>query len=1340
MRRNTFVTGSPTLFIVSSTSMHSNPAPGMRHRSLTSLFVLFALSLGAQGQVAAPKDRQARSRPEQEPARQVVAAPAKEALPTDGKEKVGPTDWMNALMRDGEREGLPYIQEVRRLGPGATGATAHLSGTRYVPLSAEEIALLPGLGQPGQEPEVAVTMAVERKRPVALVRIYPYRRNPITGAMERLADHQLDLVEERRAGDHLGQLRSGSYADHSKLASGSWYRFSVYDDGVYKLSWTFLRDLGINMDDLSSDRINVYGNHAGLLPYKGSHIPANDLLANAIEVVDGGDGVFGPNDYILFYASGAQDWVWNATDARFEHTKNTYTDSACYFIGLDIEDPERIMSTVLSTEPATDQVTTFADRQTIDRDLVNLLKSGRTWVGDTYNTLTPTYNYNFSVPNLRSTEPWCVKIDVLSRTIQPGLSTWNMTVSGQPFSFQDSNITGHYAGPYARQTVKTFCGTTAANNLQVNVAFDGADDISSVGWMNFLELNCRRDLRMVGDQLRFRDPVSMGAGHVGEFTVDQASSVTRIWDITVPWSASSVPFTDNGAQKVFRVATDTLREFIAFKNSGFLTPVAVGPVPNQDLHAVAEADMVIVSPELFLGQAQRLADRRTEEGLSVVLVTPQQIYNEFSSGQRDATAIKRFMKMLYDRAGMDPELMTRYLLLFGDGSYNNISIAGSNQNWIPSYQSYDSWVPSSCFTTDDYFCLLDDNEGEANGDIVDVGVGRLPISSLSQAREVVDKILNYDRLMLNSVQGNSCANGSDGGAADWRNWTVFVSDDQTGDGCDNHIHMNNSNLLANLVESLRPCLNVNKIYLDAYMQVSTPGGQRYPEAQEVLRSRVQKGALVVNYVGHGGEVGWAHERLLDVETILGWTNFERLPLFVTATCEFTRWDDPARTSAGEYVMLNPHGGGIALMTTTRIAYSGANQNLAMDFYTHVFQRQDEQGHAMRLGDIYRRTKVDVAGEGNYRNFALLGDPSIRLAMTRQSARITAITDTLGNPLDTLMARATVRITGEVTDTSGQVLTDFNGTVLPTVFDKVTALSTLDNDHCAGPYNYTLRKNIIYRGRATVTNGQFTTTFVVPQDINYAVGPGRISIYAESLSDNACGYDNSPLVGASDPNATADANGPVIELYMNDETFVPGGITDEKPLLLARLHDDNGINTLGSSIGHDLTATIDQSTENAIVLNDVYEADKDTYKSGTVRYRLSNLAEGSHTLDLKAWDVFNNSSRKTLDFVVAPSAEMALEHVLNYPNPFTTSTQFFFEHNRPCNTMDVQVQVFTVSGRLVKTLNRQLQCDGYRSEPMAWDGLDDAGDKLARGVYVYRLSVATLGGETADHVDKLVILR
>ncbi|MDQ3100235.1 MAG: type IX secretion system sortase PorU, partial [Bacteroidota bacterium] len=656
----------------------------------------------------------------------------------------------------------------------------------------------------------------------------------------------------------------------------------------------------------------------------------------------------------------------------------------------------------------------------------------------------------------------------------------------------------------------------------------------------------------------------------------------------------------------------------------------------------------------------------------------------------------------------------------------------------------ESLIPKDSYTSDDYFGLLDDNEGEWTGDLVDIGVGRLPLSSLGMANEVVSKILNHDRLMMLSATGDVCSTTGDGGLADWRTQVVFTSDDQQGDGYEGIVHMNQSDFLARRVEQEHSYLNVNKVYLDAYQQVSTPGGQRYPQAAEELRERVQKGALLVNYVGHGGEVGWAHERFLDNNTILGWTNTDRLSLFMTATCEFSRWDDPNRTSAGEYVLLNPAGGAVALMSTTRLAYSDANYQLSQKFFDHVFDRDSVTGEQFSLGDIYRETKRDIAtavpSSSNHRNFSLLGDPSQRLAVPRQTVRISSVTDTLGNPIDTLKALSTVKITGFIDDGSGQPMADFNGMVIPMVYDKEQTVSTLANDNAPSPFIFKIRKNLIYRGKASVNNGQFSFTFVVPKDINYQMGAGRIACYAESWTTNACGFDNDRQVGGSATDVAIDEAGPRIDLFLNDENFVRGGLTDGSPLLVAKLFDDNGINTVGSSIGHDLLATLDEDTEQPIVLNDLYEADLDTYRSGTIRYRFADLPAGAHTLNLKAWDVFNNSSESTTEFVVAESAELALAHVLNYPNPFTTHTQFFFEHNRPCTTLDVQVQVFTVSGRLVKTIGSQLACNGYRSDPLPWDGRDEQGDKLGRGVYVYRLNVATPEGEKAEKFEKLVILR
>ncbi len=1259
---------------------------------------------------------------------------------TPGGELVQPSIFEGAFISRHRGE-LPFHQENLALRMGTTGFTAHLSNTRYAPLTAAERAQWTSLDSIGAEPEVDTHLSWYRKRPHALVSVLPFRRDPATGRLEKLLSFRLDLVEE------VGTAKDGSpksYPETSKMATGDWYRFTVHADGVYRLSFEFLSSLGVNTSALASDQINVYGNHFGMLPFQNNVHRPTDVLLNAIHVEDGGDGIFGPGDHILFYATGPHRWDLN--NGRFEHTKNIYCDSASYFLGIGADLPKRITAAALANEVPTRTVTGFNDRQFIERDLANLLKSGRVAYGEHFDAVT-TYNFSFETPFLEPGAPATLVVDGVARTTggQQNISTFTVTSGGalnQTFNVQ--GVPDGYISPFARPFNQVLQFSPTGAMVPVSLTFNKFNPITSVAWLNFLSLNCRRELRMFGDQVSFRDLASVGAGEISEFVVQQAQNVHRIWEVGDPTNVRMVPFVLDGQTGTFRLHTDTLRQFIAFRDGGYLTPVARGAVQNQDLHATPlPTDLVIVCPPVFMSQAQRLAQRRIQDGLTVNLVTPQQVFNEFSSGARDATAIKRYMRMLYDKAGTDQELLPRYLLLFGDGSYNNISLAESNQNYIPSYQTKNSVEPTQSYTSDDYFGLLDGNEGEFQGDLVDIGIGRLPVHTLQQAREVVDKILDHDRLLLLGATGDVCSTTGDGGIADWRTHVLFVSDDQNGDGFEGWIHMSQSDILARRVEEEHPCFNVDKVFLDAYQQISTPGGQRYPQANIDIREKVQKGVLLVNYIGHGGEVGWAHERILDIATILGWTNRDRLPLFMTATCEFSRWDDPGRTSAGEYVLLNPGGGGIALMSTTRLAFAGDNFQLGMRFYDHALQTNAPDGGPQMLGDIYRETKRSIStafpNSVNHRNFSLLGDPSQRLAMPRLEARITTITDTLGNPLDTLKALSTVRINGYIDDGNGQPLAGFNGLVLPTVFDKELPQATLANDGGA-PFEFKIRKNIIYRGKASVTNGEFSFTFVVPKDINYAFGPGRVSCYAESWDVNACGYTNDPLVGGTATDVAGDDQGPKIELYMNDERFVRGGMTDESPLLYGKLFDENGINTVGSSIGHDLLATMNDNSEQAIVLNDLYQADLDTYKSGTVRYRFSDLEEGPHTLRLKAWDVYNNSSEVTTEFVVASSAELALDHVLNYPNPFTTYTEFFFEHNRPCTTLEVQVQVFTVAGRLVKTISRQLACEGYRIEGLPWDGRDDFGDKLGRGVYVYRVGVATPEGERAEKFEKLVILR
>jgi hypothetical protein len=562
---------------------------------------------------------------------------------------------------------------------------------------------------------------------------------------------------------------------------------------------------------------------------------------------------------------------------------------------------------------------------------------------------------------------------------------------------------------------------------------------------------------------------------------------------------------------------------------------------------------------------------------------------------------------------------------------------------------------------------------------------------------------------------------------------TFIGDDE-----DSNIHMSQSDQLAAIVDTTYHAYNIEKIYLDAYQQEQTPGGERYPQVNEAFDKRMEKGCLILNYTGHGGEVGLAHERILEVGQINAWDNKCNMPLFVTATCEFSRFDDPGRVSAGEYVLLNPNGGGIGLLTTVRLVYSTPNFILNRNFYFVAFE--PENGEQPHIGDVYRKTKVLSGYSTNNRNFTLLGDPALKLNYPTYNVATTHINNVpVGANADTIRALSRITIKGMVTDSLGNKINNYNGVLYPTVFDKVTTVTTLQNDPPISAFTFKTQRNVIYKGKLNVVNGDFEFTFVVPRDIQFQFGAGRISYFAENGVFDAAGAYENIVVGGSDPNAPADGTGPQVRLFLNDSNFVAGGMTDASPKLFAMIFDSSGVNTVGNGIGHDILAVLDEETDNALVLNDYYQANLNSYQSGTILYPYSKLSEGPHTLSLKVWDVYNNSSTAKTDFVVSSSATLALAHVLNYPNPFTTNTAFYFEHNQACSEFNVTIQVFTVSGKLVKTINEPVHTNGYRSSGITWDGRDDYGDPIGRGTYIYKVFVRSADGQTAEQYEKLVIL-
>lgn len=1246
------------------------------------------------------------------------------------EEEVKTFAYFEGAQYDASRDFLPLWFEIKELS-GDMSIAVELENAVYETMDPNSVAAIgPQAGNIGTEPEVQSHVTRSRGKFYSNVRIVPIRKTP-SGTLERLVSFDLRMTQTRNT--QRQQMQTASAAN-SVLATGTWYRIGVTSSGIHKIDYNFLNGLGIDMTELDPRNIRIYGNGRGQLPFSNYQPHYDDLNESAIYVQGEADGVFDLNDYVLFYGVSPHTWTYDTGDSHYHHHVHDYSDTTYYFITIDNGGGTRIQPQGSTGLTPTDTVDTFDDYAYHEFDSENLIKSGRTWYGEKFDIIS-TYSFAFNFPNIELGElSWC-DIDLISRMG----SSHQYNVSCQSNTAQlfvgPTQINTYYT-PYAIRGTKQISFLPTGSNLTVTVTRSSLNP-GATGWLNWIDVNVRRQLRMNGSQMGFRDMTTVGAGKVALYKFSNFTSSTLIWDVTDYANPKAQGTVVNGTNLEWQLQSDALHEFVAFDGSAFFTPSKVGLVQNQNLHALPQVDYIIVAHPLFMSQAQQIAQLHADaEQMTSVIVTPQQIYNEFSSGAQDVTAIRDFVKMFYDRA-TTPAEMPKYLLLLGDGSYDNKHRIAGNTNFIPTFQNSNSLQLTVSYVSDEFFGLLDDEgnwDSAADVGISDIGIGRFPVRTVSEAQGIVDKIRFYMTRQQPVVNVAACSNNQCGNGGEWRNTIAFVADDE-----DNNTHTYQADYMARYVDTAYKISNVDKIYLDAYQQIQTPGGARYPDVNDAITRRVERGALILNYTGHGGEVGLAHERVVEVHQINAWRNLCNLPFFVTATCEFSRYDDPARTSAGEYVLLNPSGGGIGLFTTVRLVYASPNFDLNKNFYRTVFKPLN--GAMPHIGDVYWETKLLTGNGVNSRNFTLLGDPALKLSYPQNKVVTTEVNShpvNLSMP-DTLKALDRVTIKGYVADTSGVQMTGFNGILYPTVFDKPATITTLGNDPPVPPFVFQLQRNVLYHGKVSVVNGNFEFSFVVPRDISYSYGIGKISYYAENGITDAAGRYQNILIGGSNTSAPPDNIGPSIRLFLNDSMFVAGGITDENPKLFAMVADSNGVNTVGNGIGHDIVAVLDEKTDHAIVLNDYYQANINSYQSGTIIYPFSGLAVGPHTLSLKVWDVYNNSSTVVTDFVVQPASALQLSHVLNYPNPFTTKTSFYFEHNQCCTDFDAMVQVFTVSGKLVKTINQHIYSEGYRSAPIEWDGTDDYGDKIGRGVYVYRMYVRTSDGLTAEHYEKLVIL-
>ena len=736
---------------------------------------------------------------------------------------------------------------------------------------------------------------------------------------------------------------------------------------------------------------------------------------------------------------------------------------------------------------------------------------------------------------------------------------------------------------------------------------------------------------------------------------------------------------------------------------------------------ILQRDMIIISAPSLVQQAERLAvAHREKDGLTVEVVTPEAIYNEFSSGTPDATAYRRLMKMFYDRSsslGNPP----KYLLLFGDGIYDNRGISGevqgvSQSNMLLTFQSQESLNVYS-YATDDYFAFLEDNSGSNfSRDKMCLGVGRFPIRTVTEATQMVDKTISY---MENKDSGS------------WKNNVTFVADDGNNEDSFTTNHMKQADQLAEAIEEMQPGFLVNKVYFDAYKRSSLG---TYPDVHNEIEKLLKSGQLLINYTGHGSTTHWADESVWT-QTDINNSSYKHLPVWVTATCDFTRFDD-VKTSAGESVFLNPTSGGIALFTTTRVVFSGNNANLNKALIDNLFQ--EDANSRYTLGEAMMYTKRQL-NDSNKLNFILIGDPALKFAYPEYKARVTAVNgEAVSDEPFEFKALSRITVEGEILNPSGSFAADFTGVLSSTIFDSQSSITTLGNS--SEKFTYLDYPNTIYIGRDSVRNGKFSFTFMVPKDISYSNKKGKLNLYASSETKEAQGSFFDFIVGGTSDTAETDTIGPEIrQIYLNDSSFVSGDKVNTTPYFVAKLWDKSGVNITGSSVGHDMMLTIDSMPSMSYNLNSYYALLPDSENEGLVQFSIPELEPGMHTAEFKVWDILNNSTTYTFTFEVAEGLKPNLIEMYATPNPARDQVEFFLHHNRPESNLKVTVMVYDMTGKFLWSTEKSGSSELFKAYIVTWNLTDNGGRRLRPGVYLYRAAISTNNSKEATKANKLIIL-
>ncbi len=1092
-----------------------------------------------------------------------------------------------------------------------------------------------------------------------------------------------------------------SYAERSVLADGHWVKIRVSESGVCRMSFSELRSAG-----LEPSQVRVFG-YGGAQKEQDFNKPNIDDLPQV--------PVYVGEDYILFYVQGPISWTYNGS--RFAHTRNTYSDFGYYLLSDDAGDMLLFPEAEAVSGSPTD-VTYYSYYQVHDEDSVNLIDrtgvsgGGRTFYGEQF-AAGHTRTFTFSTPYANGDNS-SVYIDMAANaaTTSTVKAKLNNTSSK---SIYISSIPDHYTFGVAGTI--SMNGASEEQNQRVTIQFVNSN-ASALAWLNYIEIITPSELVMTGSYMGIRSLVNRNTTNPVRFLLRNATASTQIWDVTDLAAIQRMPTTMVDDQLAWvGTQADGVHEYIAVNTDGtkFVQAEVVGEVKNQNLHALSNIDYIIICPEGYVDVSEDLAKaHEAKQAITYAIVTDQQVYNEFSSGTPDATAYRWLMKMLYDRAKNGIGQQPRWLLLMGHGTFDNRKLLrNSGTSLLLTYQSKNSVNEIKAYATDDYFAYLDDNEGAIDTQgRMDIGVGRLPVESLDEARTTVDKLIQYIR---NEQTGK------------WKNQLVYLADDG-----ENGTHTETAEKSAELVRIKNPDFIVHKIFLDAYPQEVNASGESYPLAKNRVLNLLKNGVLFFNYSGHGGYNAITNESILNLKDIAGMTN-KNQAFWLFATCNFAQCDAGKR-SAAETAVLNPKGGAIGILAATRTVYASQNTNLNRSVCDTLFGHSDVFHYDMTLGEAISIGKNLLGSDENKLAYVLLGDPCMRLNYPTDY-HVETLTE-----MDTLNALSVQHVEGRIIDEDLNTVSDFNGKVDITIYDKMQSIPTRDNDNVGGDPRiiaYNDYPNTIFSGATDVKDGLFNYTFMVPKDIRYNFDNGRIVYYAvtaDSLETaEAVGHFEQFIIGGTGSTVAIDTIGPEMEIYLNSPAFRNGDKTYATPRFFANLYDKNGINTAGAGIGHDLMLIIDDDPKMIYSLNEYFTAANNSYQAGQVSYLMEELANGPHSLTFRAWDLLNNSTTKSLNFIVEAGLDPSIYNVTTYPNPVQQSgvVHLIVNYDQPDELIETEIYLYNTAGQMVYS-HKQDNPDAVSIN------LPSLG--LNTGVYIYSVKIKSASSKYSTTSGKIIVTK